>query len=156
METLTPNKWPVDFDKLNKGDIVSREVIERWGGVSANSRLFGLKLLSLKEVIERELINRGKDWTLKICDDNIVILLDAEASKYNYQMTTRRIKGVMKDHYRQLGVDTNLLSNDEKKIHDRRITIQGFLVQGVTWAKKQIGLKVHERTIPQIGGGTIN
>lgn len=113
-------KWPLDFDAINKGDIIT-EAQCRAALNPRDDKDFQLKLLTLKEEIERRHAELGTILTIKVTRNSLHILTDAEASEYNENRQQHALRHFVKSHRRLIGVEIGNLSSEQAGEHDRRI-----------------------------------
>lgn len=116
--------YPIDFDALRKGDVVSPEVISAVYGVERSSRGFQVCALNLKDRIERALGERGYPVTVKTEMDAIRILTDAEAVQYNAASFERGVSAMARSHRRLAAVDHAQLDARESEKRDRLLLNQ--------------------------------
>lgn len=141
---------PLDFDGLNKGDRVSVSHCEAALGVLSSHPRYQLRLLALKQQIERELFARGKPATLRIEGREIVICDDPEASAYNVRAFRRGVRCSARAHARNMVVDAHQLDAPQRKAHERALLVQGTILASISQAKKQLRLKPTGRTTPTL------
>lgn len=139
---------PIDYDSLNKGDVIPASRIAEITKTSPDSKKYPLQLLRLKNRIERELAERGHVWTLATINGDLKILTDAEASTYNYVESSHARRKERRCFVRQGSVDTSQLPSDQRREHDRRLEIQGRYIQAQASVRQQIRLKPAERNVP--------
>lgn len=143
--TQPTERYPLDFDALKKGDGISREKCESILRVSATDDKYGLKLLALKETVVRGLENRGLPVTV-VCDHGgLKILTDEEAAEYNPIQFTLGLQKAAQAHRRTMLVDQSGLTVDARKSLDRRIEIQGKVLQAVSETRKTLTAEPHRR-----------
>lgn len=83
-------------------------------------------LMSIKYNIETE-----SSFTVRIENGGLRVLSDLEASEYNHHQVGLMLRRMHKRHKLQLAVDHSKFNDEEKQAHDRRIEIQGKLLQGI-------------------------
>lgn len=153
MKSFDTKPWPLDIERLSKGDYIGPEIIESWSkkGVKRSHPQFSLVQLEFKTYVEGELEEMGRNWTLKIEGIGIRILKDAEASAYNHKLQIEHTNRVIRRHHKLRGVQVDNLDGDQKKNHERAIMISSLLVTSITGVRQKIRLLPSERSTPAIG-----
>jgi hypothetical protein len=146
---MNAERFPIDFDRLEKGSVVTVAEVERIYGVKQGTDKYNLKALVLGEAIERALEGRGEHVTVKCEKGNLVVLRDAEASKYNASEAMRHLRGMERRH-RQMGrVDVSELTAAQRMEHNRRHLIIGSMLLAAAKARKMtVATLVHKRRTP--------
>jgi hypothetical protein len=144
--------YPLDYDTLNKGDLITREQVEDITGARFGTPAYEFKRMGLKADIERALWRRGKVWTVTAegCNGGLTILADADAVEYNMRDFERARSRQVVAHYRAMGVDVTQLTDEQRARHERNITLQASEIQAAKTARR-IALKAKTRDVPQIG-----
>jgi hypothetical protein len=130
-------KYPLDFDVLEKGSIVDAETCLRVTKAKSDSE-HQLGLLKLRQMIETKLEGRGMRVTIKIEGKALRILTDAEASEYNAERQAKSLKHFAVSHMRLCGVDTANLTPEQRVDHERRVTCGGMFLSGFADVRKRI------------------
>lgn len=134
---ITPSSpFPVDFDSLQKGDVIAPEIIENAYGISRDLRAYAFAALNLKTRIECELENRGYPVSTKIEGSSIRILTDEEAVPYNAMAFEAGVAKMGRSHRRLNLVDVGKLSQLARSTHDRAIAVQAFQLQALRKARR--------------------
>ena len=141
--------FPLDFDKLQKGSIVPKEKVEELYNISHTDKLYSLRVLGLREEIERELANRKRPVVTRCIDDAIHILEDAAAAKYTAHQGRAAVRKLVRTHHRALtGVDVSNLTDDERREHDHEIVKNGKYIQAIKQVRREMRLESHKRATP--------
>lgn len=123
-------KYPLDFDALQKGDVITPEQITEIFGIEPSDRSnYQWSLRSLARTIERQMQRRGRPVTVDIRGYSIHVLTDKEAIRANedeYQAGWRRMK---RRYKKMLEVDVSNLSVEDKKVHARCVEIMSKQTQ---------------------------
>lgn len=153
MKSFDTKPWPLDIERLSKGDYIGPEIIEAWSkkGVKRSHPQFSLVQLEFKTYVEGELEEMGRNWTLKSEGIGIRILNDAEASAYNHKLQIEHTNRIIRRHHKLRGVQVDNLDGDQKKNHERGIMISSLLVTSITGVREKIRLLPSERSTPAIG-----
>ena len=152
MQTQT-EKYPFDYDALKKGDVIAAESLEGILLIKRDDARFGLKILGLKEKIESELDARGHPVTVRIDKGSLVILTDEEAAVYNPEQFDLGVRKAGRAHRRTIAVDMNNLEDGNRKKLERRIEVQGRVLQAIRKERRVLSVEPH-RVIPKIEVGT--
>jgi hypothetical protein len=142
------NRYPFDLDKLNKGDLIPVNQIEKIVGVRRNTESYALKLMAVQQRLSRDLRNAGRNITVVTHKKGIKLLTDAEASQYNHLKVHQHRRAMLRGHYRNMEVDVAQLSEEQKSQHDRYIEVDGRFVQAVQQVSAQLKLEPYVRTTP--------
>lgn len=133
----TLEKWPLDFDKLGKGDVIDPATIERWCGLPRTHEKYRFKLMELQSLIDRELGARGINVTVKIHKYGIIVLDDLSASEWNDRQIRHHYRGVLFRAVKLGGVDSRFFDANEKKEHERRLMYSSFMTHALNDGRKQ-------------------
>jgi hypothetical protein len=146
--------FPFDIDALSKGDIIEPEQLAEFFGVQPRTYEYSLKFTALQSNVRRELRRRGKRWSVVMRGQALVILNDADASKHNIKRFTKRIRSAKRHHEQLTAVDIGMLSDDQRRKHDRAMCLQGLKVAALAHARADIEPPVHRRKTPVFPGLT--
>lgn len=139
------NKFPIDFEELSKGDLLSLEELEQITGKKHGTNEFSFQLLSLQQKI-----SDATGFTVKIKDgQELHILTDEEATKHNHNEFQRHKRGMFRRHNLMLAVDIAQLSESSKTAHERKLLRQGQLLQAMANSHKQKQIEVETRSTAQ-------
>jgi hypothetical protein len=125
----TTEKFPFDFEILNKGSVISTDTLEKASGISRTSRKFSLVLLQYaREVEDYFRFDRGVEVIVRTDNDQISILLDVDADEFSEKMFDEGLKKVRRWHRKTLSIDTSGFAADRLSNHHRRCVVQGAQV----------------------------
>jgi hypothetical protein len=136
MNDTPAQPFPLDFEALRKGDVIAPEVIEAAYRVSRADRNYQLATMKLKERIERDLEARGYPVTIKQEKDALRILTDPEAVEYNDAAFKASLRAIGRAHHRLCVVDTEQLTEQERRAHSRAVMGQAMQIAGMRNARK--------------------
>jgi hypothetical protein len=123
-------RYPLDFEALNRGDTIPAERIERIYGISRNHRDYWSKQLRLRDQIEDHFLSvRGDDVSVKIESGDLVILGHRDQAHYTQQRARAAIRQYGKSFRKASAVDQSHLSDEERERHDRFVHVTGFRIQ---------------------------
>lgn len=144
MTDATP--YPLDFDALDKGSVITQDEIEEAVGLKAdeNYKAFRLATLGLYIQIERELRRRGLNVTLAQRGESIHILTDAQASEANQVRFARGLVGLARHHRRMGGVDMEELTDAQRAAHERNVLFQGMYITAIGGARKELSAQARK------------
>lgn len=142
------SKYPIDFDAIHKGDSIPASQVQEICGHHIGSPKYSFAALNLCKQIMDYKKKHGEPVTVILKDYGIRVLTDSEAVVYNKTDFDRRISGMFRAHNRQRNVDSNELSEEEKKSWERSIIVQSHIIQSVQTAKKQLRIELHKRNTP--------
>ena len=143
------DKFPFDYETINKGDIVSTAEIEVVLSMSKDHPSFRLALLGLKEQLEKGLTSLGKIYTITTENCCLNVLTDEQAAPYNQALFEQRMRGMRRDHYRNMHVDVSLLSDQSKAEHERTLIVQSLKLAAMRKVnRKQIRIEMAKRNVP--------
>lgn len=153
MKSFDTKPWPLDIERLSKGDYIGPEIIESWSrnGVQRHQPMFSLEQEKFRQYLDAELQELGRNWTLKSEGVGIRILKDAEASTYNHKQQVRHVNSIKRRHNKLLGVQVDNLDSTQKKGHERNLMASGLLFTSIVGVEKKIRLLPSERSTPAIG-----
>ncbi len=138
----------LEFDTLKKGDVIQAEHIAELYNMDRLDRKYPLCVMGLMSEIERRLSGRGYPVTTRSEKGSIRILSDEEALRVNDSRFRKKVEGVLRDHGRMTQIDVSNLDDDDKKLFDRKIEIQGKIIQGMLRSHDDMRLDTHERITP--------
>ena len=149
---MAVEKYPLDFDLLDKGQRIEVDELERTFGHKRGTTRYKFSLLALRERVEKELALRGKVVTVRTNRDALVICSDADAATYNDEAASRSWRRVKRSHVRNLGVDASKLAEEGKKEHDRNLIVWGGMIVAGEKARRQLALtgSTHQRQTPAL------
>lgn len=145
---MSMTRYPLDFDALDKGSVITREQVAEISGVPPDDQRFGFAVLHLRQRIEQELAARGRVLTLKTEDGGIRVLTDGEASQYNAEAINKGIAKMYRAHVRNMHVDAGLLNEKERRTHERRLEVGGRYVQAITQTRAELKCSPVRRSLP--------
>lgn len=152
---MEAERWPIDYDALQKGDVIPSDLLERVTNTNRESAEYAFAVLKMKDRIERELHDRNRDWTLRIHKGEIKVLTDPEAATFNHAEQVRARAAMMRRFLLALAVDVSLLDEDQRKQHERNVEVDGKYIQSMRDVRKQLACKGHQRNTPALPAARI-
>lgn len=109
-------RFPLDFDKLQRGDILSPEQVEAAVLKSRTDPDYRLRCLGLRNMIEAHFADvRGDIATVVVRNDGLQILTHAEQAEYAPMKQAQAIRAYRKRHLELGAVDAAQLPSDEAR-----------------------------------------
>jgi hypothetical protein len=145
--------YPLDFDALQKGDVITVDRLEAITGKIRGTQDYQLAVLGLRERIVSECKDRDKFFTVAIVKGCLRILKDDEAAVYNSRTFKMGLRRSRKSLTRLAKVDVGNLDDLQKKSHERNLLVFGKMLQAARSAQKSITATPHQRTLPGLPDG---
>lgn len=142
---MTEERYPLDIEKVTKGFVLTVDEVERINRTTRGSKEHGLGLLKLQGWMESELEGRGCCWVIKQESEGLRVLTDAEASTYQEKRRQEDVRSILRGHRKLLHVDANVLTDEERAEHNRRVLVGGYFVQALAHARKQVRSLAHKK-----------
>lgn len=142
-------RWPLDFDALSKGDIIDSGRLAEITKSQPGTSTYSLRLLQVKEQIERKLLQRDYPVTTKIEGQSLRILTDAEASEYNEQQAEQAVRKAYRSLRRQMNVDVRQLTAEQQTDHGRRLIHQGAIVNAIRETRRNLRIQASTNPVRQ-------
>lgn len=128
----------LEICKLEKGQRLEPELLEKFFGVSRTEETFRLRLLSLIGEIQSESKKAGRPLLCRDVDFGIEVMNDSEALRYKSRAHDLTVKRLYRTN-RHLGrIDVSKLSPLEKKKHDRETIRQSRVTQAVRSERRRM------------------
>lgn len=141
---MNAEKYPLDFDELKKGDVITRVEIDSIIDAEKGTEKYAFELMSFISEINRELRLRGKDCVVCQVKGEIHILTDEEASRYTTRKFELSLAKAFKAHFQKLQIDRTKLNDLQQKDHDRQVINQGRILTVIKEEKNRILLEPHK------------
>lgn len=142
------NRYPIDFDAAQKGDVIPAARVSELVRVPPEHKLYSLRVCELVSTIKAGLWAIGKQFTVRSRDGSIEILNDEDASVYNQNWFNRHITGLRRNQEQLIAVDRQNLSEERKPVHDHALRMNGVMIVGMLNAKREIEPPVVQRDRP--------
>lgn len=144
---ISTEKYPIDFDSLEKGDVISNEELEKITGHKYGTTKFAFAVINLRQKIFDK---RGFTATHNQ-EIGLRILVDSESSFYNDKDFHNKRRGMFRAHKKMASVDVAQLSPVARELHERKLMSQSRVLSAVRESRK-ISVKVE--TPKQLNGET--
>ncbi len=148
MSTVQAERFPFDYDTMDKGDVIPAEKLEEITELSRKDKDYQLAILKVKGQITKELAIREKGIVVRCDHDCLRLLTDPEAAEYTRTRFKQELRALARVHMQAMQVDATKLDDDQKKSHERQLEVQGKYIQAMAKAKKEIRLTSHKRQTP--------
>jgi hypothetical protein len=132
----------IDIAAVAKGDVFTRDFLEEMFGVGVEFAAYQSNLIGLAEDMQAHLRELGNPCTVKIEGRELLVLEDADASRYNREQVrqySRRARAAMR-RQREV-VPANIKDPEARRLHERSLVVN---------ATYEIGLMQMEREIPKV------
>ena len=140
--------YPFNYESMSEGHRIEPEELEALLGVPRTSRRYSLMLVPLVHEIERNTRELGNPLIAKIERDGISVLTAEEATDYTNNQFCIGLRKAKRSHFRSMLVNRGNLSEKCAEKHDRRLEVQGKILQAVAATRKELALGSHQRTTP--------
>ncbi len=130
--------YPIDYDALEKGSVISVEELEHITSKKANTYAFGLAVLAFSQKLQERLEERGLDCVIAQEKRGIKILTDIEASQYSNAEFNKHVRGMSRNLKRILSVDTSEFDSDQRVLHDARTNRMSFIHAATRKARREV------------------
>jgi hypothetical protein len=114
------DQFPLDFDSLNKGDVIEQARIEQIYNIKAeqDANEYRYKMMDLGDQIERECSDRG---LLYRCDGlSIRIMTDEEAEARTWQRVRNGARSIARNTNRRASIDRSAFDEKQRAIAEHR------------------------------------
>lgn len=140
-------RYPLDFEDLEKGDVLERERLVDIIGRKPEGR-FKLAALALARLIEEECSCTCKTEHDATTGDllRLRLLTDAEAAVYNPKLCDRHLRGFKRRLHLALRVDVENLTTQEKATLEAQIILKSRQYQAIRAARRRV---VSGGTLPE-------
>lgn len=138
------NKWPLDVEELNKGDVLPVERIEEITGEVRGTNGFQFAKMRIASFIEMEREHQGIPVVIKHEGETLRVLTDEEAAIYTETRFHDALRSAGRSHYRQSAyIDTEQLTNGTREKHEWHILVNSRILQAVRKARLE-GTQKHK------------
>ncbi len=131
-------RFPLDFDALEKGQTIHTQEIEAIYGIPKDDRQFRFKLMALRTQIEHE----RSDLLVRETRDALRIMTDREADEYLEGQTDKSVSRLKRTAARTLRVDRSDFTDAERRLSESRsrkaTMIAMFAEKGRRESRKQL------------------
>lgn len=150
MEAEQVHYYPLDFDALNKGDVVTADRLEQITSEKRGTKDYQFKVMALAQRVETELAERGLSVIAVVRREQIRILTDEEASEHTERLGEHAVKKLHRGFRKSAAVDTSGFTEEQQADHQRRLLRLGRYVAAIKAARKELTVEPTVRTVPGI------
>lgn len=144
MSALLTDKYPIDFEAIFKGQLITVEELQKITGKKPGTDEYQFALLSLQSAIQNK-----TSCTVKIQNKfELLVLTDEEASRHNHKLFLQNVRGMRSRFDLNAAVDVGELSDEQRAKHERNLVVQSLYIQAITTTAKQIAVEAHKRKLP--------
>lgn len=154
MEQKKVSRYPLDYETLKKGDVITVKQIEEIVHKRRYDADFWSATLSLAQEIETRLRDLNRVWVVRHRKGNLVILDDTSASTFLEHDTKRLMFSKLKKRFHQMThVETEALEPGRREEHMRLVERVGLAMTGMRlgWRGK-LQLAPHQDRRPRLNG----
>ena len=149
-DTMAVQRYPLDFDALEKGDVISAEQVEAIVEIKRDDIKYGFAAMALGKRIKKELQDRDKEVTVRMHQSALMICDDADASPYNERMIKARARGVGRFLRQLSAVDRSKLPEERVPLHDRALTVWTLTYQAMRSTRRKLLCRPKTRSTPKL------
>ena len=124
--------FPIDVTRLVKGQVFTIEALEEIMHATRDDPRWWLKVLSLKQKIERLRAKQGLPvLTMRTHKGTLIVCDDGDASGYNRTMGKHGIRRFARASHRNIHVDATKLTDEQAQAHGRTIMRQAMMLSAI-------------------------
>lgn len=148
MLTLKKPSVSIALSHLKKGEFVYSPEIEQVYGVRCGTDEFRLALLKVRTLVIEEFKSRtpSEVVTLREMQDDLKILTDTEAAKYNSEKFEVALDGARRCNFRNRHVDVSRFSPIEAAKHSDVLNYQSRMLSAIKKERKYVPIPVKRQT----------
>lgn len=148
---MDAKRFPIDYEALNKGDVIAVAEVERLVQCPRDHRLFAMKATNLASTISLAMDDLGRPVTIVLREGDLRVLTDDEASQYNHEMFKQFFRRMGRSLRRLAAVDVGQLDSEERGEHLRRLEVNGkTFAAAMKTRQREWGLVNHQRSTPRL------
>lgn len=140
-----PDSFPIDMERAVKGAVIPQREIASIVGAKVHTAAYRVGLLSLRDEMERRIRAAGQGLTVTTHNNELNILTDADAARYNANLFDWGRKRMFKANRQLATVDTSGFDAREKADHRRTLVIQGAVIAGMSGGRKSVQARPYRR-----------
>ena len=130
--------YPLDFDALGKGSVISADEVSAAIGLPRHDRRFPLRAMRLADSITSALAGRGLRVIVRSERDALRILTDEEAVEYTERGFVESMRLAARRHVQARSIDAANLSDTSRSKLDRSLIVQAAQLSAATAARRQL------------------
>lgn len=127
---MSAERFPLDFDALNRGDVIPAERIESIYNVTRREATYRLKMMHLAEQIESHFrVARAEELLVKHDGDTLKLLTHPEQAEESQRRAVAMVRGYGRALMKAVGVDLSKLDDAARNRHERHCHVAAFRLQ---------------------------
>jgi hypothetical protein len=147
-------RWPLDIEKLQRGDFISPEVCAQLTQVPIASREYPLALLKLSRHIQDEGDRTGRCLPCRCHMDGIEVMTSEVATVYYNRRWEMSERGMATAHRNQLTrVNPRELSDADAATHQRQLALHAMQLNASRKVKVSYAKDLETKDVRSITGG---
>lgn len=141
---MNDQRLPLDVDALKPGDVVTPEDLARgWPNVKPQARA-----VAALAWVRAQFAMRGIGLTVRTKRGALVVLTMEQAVKHGGKASRQFVKRALHAHVRQGNLDTRLMTEAQRKQHDKNLVKNGLLMGGFARVVDRLSADEAARTQP--------
>jgi len=114
------DRYPIDFDQLQRGDVIPAETVEAYSGLHRDDKRFNFELMSLAEDIRRHFREcHGLTVSVRQSGGDLCVLTNEQQAHYTRQQEILRMRRYLRTCAEGLAVDLAQLSEEQRDKHEK-------------------------------------
>ena len=153
MDTI--QTYPLNADRLNKGDTIDQPTIADFLGVPRNSKAYELGVLALSAKVAKAMRRVDKFCTVVVTRRSdplgagaIRVLTDEEALAHNGRGFKAGLRKSYRKHALTLEIDPAQLTSEGRQRFERALIVQGSVLASIASTRSKAIIKAAERQTP--------
>lgn len=138
----------IDFDRLEKGSVIPVEVVEDVLGCKQHLAIFSMRFMSLRQAVENHFATKGQVVTVRHDHGALEVMPDDAASHKNHAEFGRHMRGLNRSHHLMSGVSVKDFDDRQIREHDRKLEVQGKILQAIGRVREKVEPMKLERITP--------
>lgn len=144
----------IDIESLAKGDVISDATIRQCVAEAFGETDDPVEFLKFRhfwaESLKSALRRSGRMYTVRWVADELCILTDQAASKYNAKRFASGRRGLRRRNELMAAIDRSELTREQRELHDREVIKQGAILSASDRAVRQMPPVVARRQTPVV------
>jgi len=133
MTSSEATPFPIDFSKLRRGDVISRQQVSSIWGNAYGTAKFQLDCLRLSKMIRDYFADIHGDFVSITVRSGSIFILDHKVQDEDVQVGKRAaIARYLRRHREDMGTDASKLTPVQRSARERRLLVDSWKVQQLT------------------------
>ncbi len=140
---MSVGKYPIDFESIQKGDVITEDVIERAMDCKVGTKQYEFRMMALGAMIWQRtgFVVKGQNYT------QLRVLTDEEAVPYSAKTFRTGQRKMRRGHVQSQSIDVEELSEDSKRTLRNNIISQSRLLQAVQKERRVINAEANKNQL---------